>query len=176
MRLFFEQGFEETSVEQVAAAAGIGRRTFFRYFASKNDAVWGDFDASLERLRAWFAACPPSVPLLAAVRDGVIAFNRFDPAVEEVHRRRMWLILTVPALQAHSTLRFAAWRAVVAEFAAGRPDGRGPGFLPQLVGHVALGAAVAGYEQWLRRPGSSLEELLAESFDTLRAAGGAGRW
>jgi TetR/AcrR family transcriptional regulator, regulator of mycofactocin system len=57
--LFTSRGFEETTVDDVAAAAGIGRRTFFRYYASKNDAVWGDFDAQLEKLRQWFDQCTP---------------------------------------------------------------------------------------------------------------------
>lgn len=49
-----------------------------------------------------------------------MAFNHLDPAQIPQHRQRMTLILTVPELQAHSTLRYAAWRAVVAEFAADR--------------------------------------------------------
>ena len=41
--LFIRQGFTETTLDDIAAAAGIARRTFFGYFSSKNDVVWGDF-------------------------------------------------------------------------------------------------------------------------------------
>ncbi len=52
LRLFLERGFEETTVDDIVQVAGIGRRTFFRYFRSKNDLPWGDFDTLLERMRA----------------------------------------------------------------------------------------------------------------------------
>ena len=60
LAIFSEQGFDVTSVDEIAAAAGIGRRTFFRYFKSKNDAVWGDFDVQLESFESWFDTCPPT--------------------------------------------------------------------------------------------------------------------
>ena len=54
--LFAARGFDATAVDDIASAAGIARRTFFRYYASKNDLVWGDFDGELRRFRAWFGA------------------------------------------------------------------------------------------------------------------------
>jgi hypothetical protein len=80
----------------------------------------------------------------------------------------MELILHVPALQAHSTLRYADWRAVVARFVARRTASREADALPQLLGHVALGAAVAAYEQWLADERADLEALMAASFAELR--------
>ena len=43
--LFTAQGFEQVTIDEIADAAGISRRTFFRYVGAKADAVWGDFDA-----------------------------------------------------------------------------------------------------------------------------------
>lgn len=147
--LFVRHGFEAVSVEDIAETAGIGRRTFFRYFPSKNDAVWGDFDAQLSEWRAWFDACPDEVPLLAAVRRAVVAFNSYDEAALVVHRQRMRIILGTPTLQAHSTLRYGAWREVVSEFVARRLGERVTDLRPRVVGQVALACALAAYEQWL---------------------------
>ncbi len=160
LRMFDERGFDETTVEDIAAAAGIGRRTFFRYYASKNDAAWGDFDSQLGRMRAALAATPPAVGVLDALRTAILDFNRY-PAAEAVwHRRRMVLILRTPALTAHSTLRYAGWRAVVADFVAAR-TGAAPGdLIPQAVAGAFLGVALAAYEQWLADDRAELQALL----------------
>ncbi len=158
--LFAERGFDATTVEDIAAAAGIGRRTFFRYFASKNDVVWGDFDRGLADLRTRLAAADPDQPLLDALREGVLAFNVLPAGGLSWHRDRMGLILRVPALQAHSTLRYAAWRGVVAEFVAVRLRLAPGELLPQLVGHLCLGAALTAYDQWLQDVGADLPTLL----------------
>jgi mycofactocin system transcriptional regulator len=153
--LFTHQGFEATSIEHIAAAAGIGRRTFFRYFPSKNDVVWGDFDEALGEFEAWFLRCPADMPLMTAIRRGVVAFNTYDPANEPSHRNRMSLILNTDALQAHSTLRYSEWRRIVARFAARRMDCMPEDLLPRVIGHLTLGAALAAYEQWLAEDGSN---------------------
>jgi len=167
LELFAERGFVATTVDDIAAAAGIGRRTFFRYFASKNDVVWGDFELGLLALRERLATVQPGRPLLDELREAVLAFNRFDPGEVPWHRDRMALILTVPALQAHSTLRYAAWRSVIAEFAAARLGGSPADLLPQLVAHSCLGAALTAYDQWLLRPGSDLPLLLDQAMRAL---------
>ncbi|MGW6898956.1 mycofactocin system transcriptional regulator [Streptomyces sp. NPDC054919] len=158
--LFARDGFEATTIDDIAAAAGIARRTFFRYHASKNDLVWGDFDRQLERLGDLLAACPQTQPMMDALRETVVSFNRFDFREVPWHRRRMELILRVPTLQADSTLRFTAWRTLVSEFVAhrtGRPSGA---LLPRQVGHAVLATAVAAYEQWLEEEDCQLTELL----------------
>lgn len=160
MRLFSERGFDDTTVDDIAAAAGIGRRTFFRYFGSKNDVVWGEFHAGLERFRASLEAAGDDVPLSEALRRAIVAFNALPAEQVPVHRQRMGLILGVSSLQAHSTLMYAAWRRVVGEFVARRRGEDPDDLVPRLVGHVLLGAAVAAYEQWLATPEAQLPALL----------------
>lgn len=165
--LFERSGFEATTVDDIAEAAGIGRRTFFRYFASKNDVVWGSFTEQLEHMRAQFASTPAGQPLMDALRTVVVDFNKFDPDEVPWHRRRMELILRVPALQAHSTLRYADWRAVVAEFAAARLGVDPHSLRPQAIAYTALGAALAGYEHWLANPDHELDPILDQTFRDL---------
>lgn len=164
--LFIRFGFAETTLDDIAAAAGIARRTFFGYYASKNDVVWGDFDALLHGMEDWLGHTPDDVPLLEALTEAVIRFNDLPLEAVPAHRQRMSLILHVPALQAHSTLRYADWRGVVARFASRRLGRPVDGLLPQLIGHLALGSAVAAYERWLRDDSSELTVLLAEAFAT----------
>ncbi|MFF4113114.1 mycofactocin system transcriptional regulator [Streptomyces sp. NPDC001714] len=158
--LFAERGFDDTTVDDIAAAAGIGRRTFFRYFASKNDLVWGDFEEQLTRLEALLAAADPELPMMDALRHAVVAFNRFDPAEVPWHRQRMTLILRVPTLQADSAVRYESWRSLVTGFAARRLGRPATDLLPQLVGSTTLAACVTAYEQWLTDEDADLGELL----------------
>lgn len=161
--LFAERGFEATTVDDIAAAAGISRRTFFRYYPSKNDVVWGDFDRELEKMSNWLKECPPEQPVMQSLHEATLAFNALDPGQVATHRLRMSLILHVPALQAHSTLRYADWRHVVATFVAQRCEVPVDSLMPQVVSHVLLGAAVAAYEQWLASELNALDELLDAS-------------
>ncbi|WP_243788623.1 mycofactocin system transcriptional regulator [Saccharopolyspora gloriosae] len=167
--LFDSDGFEQTTVERIARSAGIGRRTFFRYFDSKNDVVWGAFTEQLDVMRERFRARPPEEPLMDSIRVVVVEFNRVEPAETERHRRRLELILRVPALQAHSTLRYADWRAVVADFAAERLGTSARALEPQTIAHAALGAALAAYDHWLERPGADLCATLDSALRRLAA-------
>jgi hypothetical protein len=82
----------------------------------------------------------------------------------------MELILRVPTLLAHSTLRFTAWREVVAEFVAERTGRRQDDLAPQAVAHAVLGVAIAAYEHWLDDQGSDLPALLDDAMRQLSIA------
>jgi TetR/AcrR family transcriptional regulator, regulator of mycofactocin system len=160
LALFFSTGFEATTVEDIARAAGISRRTFFRYYASKNDVAWGDFDEHLARFQAEFDAVPPTVSMASALRECILAFNDFADDELPWLRQRMMLLLRVPALQAHSVLRYVAWCDIVANFVA-RRTGFGAGTLvPQVIARGALGTAIAAYERWLEHDEAPLRDVL----------------
>jgi mycofactocin system transcriptional regulator len=167
--LFERQGFDGTTIDDIARAAGIGRRTFFRYFPSKNDIPWGNFAEELERMRAQLGAYPAQIPLMEAIRRAVVDFNRVPADQLPWHRRRMELILRVPALQAHSTLRYASWRQVVAEFVGQRIGQRPDALAPRTIAYAALGVAVAAYEQWLETDDADLVWLLDTAMRDLAA-------
>lgn len=95
--LFAAQGFDQTSVEQIARAAGVSRSTFFRQFGGKEDVVFADHEVLLEQLRAFLAAGHPN-PWLAICEASTTVFTHFasDP---EVARRRYEIVRQVPALR-----------------------------------------------------------------------------
>ncbi|MGC5627591.1 mycofactocin system transcriptional regulator [Georgenia sp. Z1344] len=167
VELFTEHGYANVSVEQIAAAAGVSRRTFFRYFETKADVVWGDFEAEVERLRAALAEVDDDVPMMAALRTAVVDFNRVPPEGMAQHRARLRLILTEPDLIARSLLKFQGWRRAIAEFAARRLQAEASAFGPQLVGEVALSVAVAAYRQWIPRRSADLATCIDAAFDAV---------
>ena len=118
--LFASRGFDEVSVDDVARAAGIARRTLFRYYPSKNAIPWGDFDAHLDHMRNLLDEVPDDVPVSAALRSALLAFNSFGEAETARHRQRMRVILETAALQAHSMTMYAGWRGVVSDYVARR--------------------------------------------------------
>ena len=120
LEMFADRGFEETTVDDIADALGVSRRTLFRYFASKNDMVWGDFDWVLGRLRRCLDATASDEPLHEALRRAAVESNRYEDEQLPELRIRMRLITGVPALQAHSALRYAEWREVIAEWVGER--------------------------------------------------------
>jgi TetR/AcrR family transcriptional regulator, regulator of mycofactocin system len=166
--LFAERGFEATTVEEIAAAVGVGRRTLFRYFESKNDIAWGDFDWVMGRLREALDE-GAALPLMEALRRGVVESNRYPPEQLPGLRTRMTLITGSAALQAHSALRYAEWRGVVAEWAAGRL-GEGPDDLrPRVLGYAALGSAMASFERWVASEDEDPIALIDAAFLALAA-------
>lgn len=167
--LFLERGFDQTTVDDIVAVAGIGRRTFFRYFPSKNDLPWGDFESLLSQMRAYFETADPDLPLFEVLCHAIISFNRFPQEELPHHRDRMRLLLTVPSLAAYSTLKYADWRLVIAEFVAGRRGEPVDSFVPQTLAWACLGLCIGAYEQWLAHEDADLMELIDQAFGTAAA-------
>ncbi|MEU0495273.1 mycofactocin system transcriptional regulator [Mycobacterium sp. NPDC006124] len=167
LELFADRGFDEVSVDDVARAAGIARRTLFRYYSSKNAIPWGDFDAHLDHMRQLLDAVPADATTAVALRSALLAFNSFDDAETAHHRQRMRVILETDALQAHSMTMYAGWRAVIAEFVAHRLHLEPGDLVPQTTAWSMLGVALSAYAYWLADTSVSLQQALGDAFDTV---------
>jgi len=174
LELFAERDFDAVTADEVADAAGISRRTFFRHFATKADAVWGDFHEHVVRLEKKLAATDPEQPVLASICAAYVEVNDYPGADLPLLRQRMRLILAEPALQAHSQVRYADVDRVVAEHVARRTGTRPDALVPRLVALSTRAAATTAFETWLAGDGSLADDLhaafdqLAGGFPTLR--------
>lgn len=169
IELFIARGFAEVSVDDVAQAAGISRRTLFRYYASKNAIPWGEFDTHLARLRDLLDNVDPQVPLGQALRAALLAFNTFDESETVRHRQRMRVILQTAELQAYSMTMYAGWREVIASFVARRSGAQATDLLPQTVAWTMLGVALSAYQHWLGDECIPLPVALGNAFDVVGA-------
>jgi mycofactocin system transcriptional regulator len=170
LRLFTAQGFDETTVEQIATEAGVSARTFFRYFSSKGGVLWNDFDIAVGDIRRYLAEAPPDAPIMDAVRTAVVRANRYHPEDVPGLRARMDLIGSVPALFASAAVRYDAWEGAVAEYVALRTGQPAASLYPLAVARASLAVCRAAYDRWVARPDAELTVHLDAAFTAL--AGG----
>ena len=124
LRLFREQGYQATTVEQIAAAAEVSPSTFFRYFPTKEDVVLQD-DMDTRMVEA-FARQPRELPPIAAARSAMReAWQSFTPAEWAQIREGAKLSMTVPEIRARAMNEFSRSISVIAEAIASR-TGRAP--------------------------------------------------
>ena len=167
LELFTRRGFDAVTADEVADAAGISRGTFFRYYSTKADAVWGDFAGHVARLDHLLKNADPRRPTLATICAAYADVNDYGPADLPVLRQRMRLILTEPALQAHSQLRYADVDRVVAGYVARRCGQSPTSLVPRLVATATRAAATTAFEAWLSGDVPSLAEALRTAFGQL---------
>jgi AcrR family transcriptional regulator len=144
--LFTGQGYEQTTVDAIAERAGVARRTFFRYFRSKDDVIFPDHDRIAQVTSAYLESLE-AVPALRAGCSGVrIIFSSYvdEPAVS-VQRYR--LIRSVPALRDREIASVSQYTRLFAGYLR-RRLGDGPG--AALTAEVAAAAVVAAHNQVLR--------------------------
>ncbi len=167
LELFARTGFEQVTTDEIADAAGISRRTFFRCFATKADAVWGEFGAHVARLERLLAASRPDQPVLASICAAYVEVNDYATGDLPILRQRMALILGEPALQAHSQIRYADVDRVVAEHVARRTGQTPAALLPRLVATSTRAAGTPAFEVWLADGTTTLADHLHAAFDQL---------
>lgn len=124
LRLFDEQGYDATTIEQIAAAAGVSPSTFYRYFPTKEDVVVQDeYDPLI--VNVFESQSPGEAPLDALRTVLRVLFAEFTDADIERVRRRVRLIFAVPALRARQVQQTTATEALLARMVAER-TGRAP--------------------------------------------------
>jgi mycofactocin system transcriptional regulator len=174
LRLFAEQGFEETTIDQIATAAGINKRSFFRYFDSKSSVLWSSFDEEVEALRKELAVAPEDVSVMEAIRVAVVAVNHYRSEDIPELRTRMNLIGSTPGLYAGAAVHYDAWERAIGEFAARRAGLPPDSLYPLAVGRATLAACRAAFDRWVARADANLTVYLDAALAAL-AAGFADR-
>jgi AcrR family transcriptional regulator len=97
IRLFAENGYEATTVEQIATAAGVSRRTFFRQFRSKEDVIFADHESLLQQAGDYLTS-ESDDPWAAVCSTACLVFDRFQEN-RELSERRYRVVQRVPALR-----------------------------------------------------------------------------
>jgi mycofactocin system transcriptional regulator len=160
LRLFTEHGFEDTTVDEIAAGAGVSRRTFFRYYDSKSSVLWSEFDHEVDTIRALLDETADDLSVMDAVRQAVIAANHYSAEDVPELRARMNLIATVPDLAASAAVHYDAWERAISEFVARRTTQPADSLYPLAVGRATLATCRAAYEMWASHANADLTVYL----------------
>ena len=166
MRLFLEHGYDATTVEQIAAAAGVSHMTFFRHFPTKDDVVaTDDYDPILaELIRARPAREHPVERVRATVLAGLAAVYAAD---RDTILARAQLIGSTPALRARTLDNQRATEALFARALA--PSGGENELEVQVLAAACVAALSTAVNRWAQHPEEDeLPELVDRAFAALR--------
>ncbi|HEV8570822.1 MAG TPA: TetR family transcriptional regulator [Actinoplanes sp.] len=142
MRLFEEQGYAATTVEQIAEAADVSPSTFFRYFPTKEDTVLADDYDPL--IVAELRAQPPEMNPIEAIRRSIHAiFDQISDEDWERERQRQRLFESVPELRARAMQQYLETTAMVGEVVAVRAGLPPDDFSARVLAGAVIGAAIA---------------------------------
>lgn len=165
VKLLADQGFEETTVDQIVAAVGMSRRTFSRHFDSKEDVIVHMLAGAGARLCAELNARPADEPSAVALRRALSVFTSMSVGDPAKMLRVSRLILDTPALLARFLERQSQWQAEMTGILALRagldPDAD---LRPAVAAGVALTAFQAALRRWVDSDGGeSLDEVVDQA-------------
>lgn len=168
MRLFLENGFDATTVEQIAAAAGVSHMTFFRYFPTKEDVV--DYDDYDQTLAEHIAQRPSTEPPLEMIRQALThGHSLTDPAEREAMLTRMRLVLSTPALHGRSWAHKNADEHLIAQALATHPGHDADALETRVIAAAAVAALTTAIQTWAENDGQpDLRDLINNAFRALR--------
>ena len=155
MDLFLEQGFEATTVDQIAEAADVSKRGFFDYFPVKEDVVAAWQDEFAEQLLSAVAARPAKEPMARAVEEALL--STIVAAVNPQSLAIGKLIRETPALRARDHLKYAKLEQKLVEALTTRAKGKGDPLRIQLLAMTTIGALRIAGQTW------NLDQLLNKS-------------
>jgi AcrR family transcriptional regulator len=168
MALFLERGFEATTLDDIAAAADISRRSFFHYFATKEDVVFAWQEESTAALIAAVAARPADESMLTAAENAITAMVRQLEPGEAIAMAR--LKRDNPALQARDQVKYEKLERALAEALGKRAGHKTEKLQARLVAMIATGAMRIGGEIWAAEGAREKPEALVKrTFAAIRA-------
>ena len=170
LRLFTENGYAQTTVEEIADAAAISPRTFFRYFPTKEDVViWDEYDPLVPDL---LESRPDDEPLAetfrAVIREALAGLYKRDP---ERLLSRVRLTVSVPELRARFLIEQANGVELLAPLLARKRGARTDDLRLRVIGSSLLAAVSVALDLWQKDSGKSdLLALLDQATDALADA------
>ena len=172
--LFLKNGFDQTTMTDIANAASIGRKTLFNYFPNKADIVWNRFNRQLKDLTSALEKAPADIVSTDAVVAAVLSGLHTYPAALPIMRAEVTLIQAVPALQSYAYMQGQPWRDAITHFIADREGLDPKDTLPEVLGHGYWHAMFVGFRNWLHSGQSSplpyVETALRDYSRALQAA------
>lgn len=182
MELFATKGYEATTVDEIAAAAGVARRTFFRHFRSKEEAIFPDHDDTLIRAEAVLNAAPAHEHPLDTVCRGIKEVMRMYAARPDISVARYKLTREVPTLREAEIASVARYERLFTRYLLGHFDEHAHADDANddpLLAEVAASAVVTAHNhvlrRWLRAGGQGDVELqLDHAFAIVRKTFGNG--
>ncbi|MFJ2214476.1 TetR/AcrR family transcriptional regulator [Streptomyces sp. NPDC101062] len=168
MGLFLEKGFEATTIDEIAAAAGISRRSFFRYFGTKEDVVLGHLAADGIALRAALEQRPDDEDAWTALLRSFLALDR--SALPQEHLLKLSAMMyNTASLRARSAEKHRQWEDELLPEVRRRQSPSASGPYADMRARAVVGAAIAcldtAGEAWTRANGETpLGDLLTTAF------------
>ncbi|MGW6013497.1 TetR family transcriptional regulator [Streptomyces sp. NPDC055210] len=152
--LFVERGYEQTTVDDIVALAGVGRRSFFRYFPSKEDVVFPDHEGCLARMTAFLGESGPTHEPVERVCDAARLVLRMYAENPAFSVQRYHLTRKVPGLRTYELSVVWRYERALAEYLRGRFAGRPDGTLrADVIAAAVVAAHNNGLRSWLRSDG-----------------------
>ncbi|HEX9096107.1 MAG TPA: TetR family transcriptional regulator [Candidatus Dormibacteraeota bacterium] len=168
LRLFEKQGYEETTIEQIAAAAEISASTFFNYFPTKEDVVL--FDAYDPLAIRMFLKRPKDEPVNVLIRKVLEELAAAFQGDEDVILARGRLFMEVPELRARIWDEAERTQAIINEILAERTGRRAADFELRVTARLITAAMMEAVLEWMRTKGRyGLVELASRALDVLES-------